>query len=88
MPSFQTVVTPAHQRLAADIVGVLANQYPAADALIVLVTAVVLAARRTDNAREMVDNARGIIAQMHPERGPISIAVLEALADHMEPDHG
>ena len=86
--TFKVEVSPAHQQLAQDIVGVLRNQYPGEDALIVLIVAVVLAARATGYPSEMIDNVLTVIAQMHPERGPVAKAVLDVLADEMEKHSG
>lgn len=81
-----TTVTSQHMELAKQIVATLREDMSAHDALIVMCCACVVIASRTNAPADAIDHAMAIMSQAAPNhRGPLAKAVLDVLAESMEP---
>ena len=86
-PLHRTEVTEDHQRLVYALVCSLRDAMHADDALIVCCVGVAhIALNNTASPAEVIDNALITIAQLlTKDRGEIAKAVLDVLAEQMEP---
>lgn len=82
----ESIITSDHMNLAKEIFGTLSEAMNPDDTMKVAICIVAVVATKTTTPIAVVENAIATLAQLHPTlRGPLVKAVLDTLADHMEP---
>lgn len=83
------VITSDHMRLAKEITKTLREQLEPRDALSVACCMIAVIATMATEPVNVIENAVATLAQVSPKlRGPLINAVLEELANQLEPDDG